>query len=383
MLHRLSCLPASGINTLVETAAAGCDDCCGMSVTDRVLALDWLRGLGVLIMLQGHLFNSFARADLHNHPAYVLSQFIGGLPAPIFLFLVGVTLAFRLDRADRQGLPPAARLKSALRRAAFLAAIAFAFRLQLWIFAWGNPWTEIVRVDILNCMALGVAVISPIALLPPARRITWFAAAGLAIAGLAPLVSMLDWSGVPWLVRNYIVPNKAFFSFFPDAAYAAFGAGFGALLRLAPASRDRVMQWAAVFGLALIVTAHYFSNLPFSLYADSDFWLNSPGLIFIRLGIVLALAAAGYVWTAAQQPESLGFMRRLGVNSLLIYWVHVELVYGRWFWFAKERLTIGQCAAASLLLIALMYWLATLNLPARVKRRWRRLRPATLVPETT
>lgn len=354
-----------------------------MSLTDRVLALDWLRGLGVLIMLQGHLFNSFSRADLHNHPVYVLSQFIGGLPAPIFLFLVGVTLAFRLDRGDRQGLPPAARLKSALRRAAFLAAIAFAFRLQLWIFAWGNPWTEIVRVDILNCMALAVAVISPIALLPPARRITWFAAAGLAIAAIAPLVSMLDWSGVPWLVRNYIVPNKAFFSFFPDAAYTAFGAGFGALLRLAPSARDRVMQWSAVFGLALIVTAHYFSNLPFSLYSDSDFWLNSPGLIFIRLGIVLALAAAGYIWTAAQQPERIGFMRRLGTNSLLIYWVHVELVYGRWFWFAKERCTIGQCAAASLLLIALMYWLATLNLPTRVKRRLRRLKSAALVPETT
>ncbi|HTQ55825.1 MAG TPA: heparan-alpha-glucosaminide N-acetyltransferase domain-containing protein [Bryobacteraceae bacterium] len=354
-----------------------------MSADDRVLALDWLRGLGVLIMLQGHLFNSFARADLHNHPVYVLSQFIGGMPAPIFLFLVGVTLAFRLDRADRQGSPPAARLKSALRRAGFLAAIAFAFRLQLWIFAWGNPWTEIVRVDILNCMAFGIAVISPIALLPAARRITWFAGAGLAIAALAPLISMLDWSGVPWLLRNYLVPNKAFFSFFPDASYIAFGAGFGGLLRMAPASRDRVMQWAAVFGVALVVTAHYFSNLPFSLYPSSDFWLNSPGLIFIRLGIVMALAAAGFVWTASQQPARLAFMRRLGTNSLLIYWVHVELVYGRWFWFAKEHLTIGACAAASLLLIALMSWLATLNLPARVKRRLRRLKPAALVPETT
>ena len=144
-----------------------------MDRTDRILALDWLRGLGVVIMLQGHLFNSFARADLRNHPVYILSQFIGGMPAPTFLFLVGATLAFRLDRGDREGLPPAARLRSALIRAAFLAAIAFAFRLQLWLFAWGNPWTEIVRVDILNCMAFGVAVLSPVSLLTPRRRITW------------------------------------------------------------------------------------------------------------------------------------------------------------------------------------------------------------------
>jgi uncharacterized membrane protein len=353
-----------------------------MDRTDRVLALDWLRGLGVLIMLQGHLFNSFARPDLHNHPVYILSQFIGGMPAPIFLFLVGATLAFRLDRADRQGLPPAARFRSALRRAAFLAAIAFAFRFQLWLFAWGNPWTEIVRVDILNCMALGVALLAAVALLPPPKRITWCAAAGLAIAALAPLVSMLDWSGVPWLLRNYIVPDKAFFTFFPDAAYIAFGVAFGALLRTAAPARDRIMQWAACFGLALIVTAHYFSNLPFSIYPNSDFWLNSPGLIFIRFGIVLVLIAAGFVWTSGHQTENLALMRRFGTNSLLIYWVHVELVYGRWFWFAKQRLTIPACAAASLLLIALMYALATLNLPARIKRRFRRLKPAAPVPET-
>jgi len=353
-----------------------------MDRTDRVLALDWLRGLGVLIMLQGHLFNSFARADLHNHPVYVLSQFIGGMPAPIFLLLVGATLAFRLDRGDGQGLPPSGRLRSALTRAAWLAAIAFAFRLQLWLFAWGNPWTEIVRVDILNCMALGVAVFSPAALLTPPKRIKWCAVAGLAIAALAPLISLLDWSGVPWLVRNYIVPNKAFFSFFPDAAYIAFGVSFGALLRTAPPARDRIMQWAACFGLALVVAAHYFSNLPFSIYPNSDFWLNSPGLIFIRFGIVLVLVAGGFVWTAGQPPEKLAFMRRLGTNSLLIYWVHVELVYGRWFWFAKERLTIGGCAAASVLLTALMYGLAALNLPTRVKRRLRRLKPAAPVPET-
>jgi uncharacterized membrane protein len=352
-----------------------------MDRTDRVLALDWLRGLGVLIMLQGHLFNSFAQIRARSHPVYVLSQFIGGMPAPIFLFLVGATLAFRMDRGDREGLTPAGRWKSALKRAAFLAAIAFAFRFQLWLFAWGNPWTEIVRVDILNCMALGVAVLSPVALVPPHKRITWCAVAGLAIAALAPVISMLDWSAMPWLMRNYLVPNKAFFSFFPDAAYIAFGVSFGALLRTAPPARDRIMQWAACFGLALVVTAHYFSNLPFSIYPNPDFWLNSPGLIFIRFGIVLVLVAAGFVWTAGQQPEKLGLMRRFGTNSLLIYWVHVELVYGRWFWFAKERLTIGECAAASLLLIALMYGLAMLNLPTRVKRRLHRRRPTAPVAE--
>jgi uncharacterized membrane protein len=359
-----------------------------MDSTDRVLALDWLRGLGVLIMLQGHLFNSFAQPALQSHPVYIFSQFIGGMPVPIFLILVGATLAFRLDRADRQGLGPAARIRSALARAAYLAVIAFLFRFQLWLFAWSNPWQEIFRVDILNCMAFGIAVLSPLAALPPAKRIVWCATAGLVIAGFAPVAGTLDWSGVPWIVRNYIAPNKAFFSFFPDAAYIAFGIAFGAVLRPAPAAAyDRVMEWAACLGLALVVTAHYFSNLPFSVYANSDFWLDSPGLILIRLGIVLALLAAGFVWTTRQQPEALGFMRRLGTNSLLIYWVHVELVYGRSLWFLKGRLTIAQCCAASLLLIACMYGLAyglaRWNFYARVKRWLTRFQPVVRIPETT
>lgn len=352
-----------------------------LAALDRVLALDWLRGLGVLIMLQGHTFNSFARADLRNHPVYIFSQFVGGMPVPIFLFLVGVTLAFYLDRAERRGLSGSARFRIALERAAFLGLIALLFRLQLWIFAWGNPWTEIFRVDILNCMAFGIAVLSPLALMSPVRRISWFGAAGLAIAGAAPLVTAIDWSGAPWLVRNYIAPSKDFFAFFPDGAYIAFGACFGTLFRGAAAAPEKIMQWAACLGLALVVAAHYFSNLPFSIYPRSDFWLDSPGLILIRIGIVLVLLAAGYVWTVNQQPQTLGLMRRFGTNSLLIYWVHVELVYGRWFWFAKERLSLWLCCAASLVLMASMYWLATLNLPARVRRKLSRSRPRVSVQE--
>jgi hypothetical protein len=227
-------------------------------------------------------------------------------------------------------------------------------------------------------MALAVAALTPLALVAPPRRVNWGAAAGLIIAAAAPLINEVDWSGVPWLIRNYIVPNKAFFSFFPDAAYTAFGFSFGALLRCSPMSaRDRIMQWAACLGLGVILTAHYFSNLPFSVYPHSDFWLNSPGLILIRTGIVFVLAAAGFVWTAHQSAVKPGFMRTLGTNSLLIYWVHVELVYGRWF--PKEWMTIGQCCLASLFLIGMMYGLARLRLPGRIRRRLFERRAGTAV----
>ena len=47
----------------------------------RLPFLDWMRGLAVVLMIQCHTFNSYARPDFHDGGAYVLSQFVGGMAA--------------------------------------------------------------------------------------------------------------------------------------------------------------------------------------------------------------------------------------------------------------------------------------------------------------
>ncbi len=54
-------------------------------------------------MLQGHTFHSFTRTDLREQGPYMLSQFVGGLPPAMFLFLTGITFAFLMDSQDRKG----------------------------------------------------------------------------------------------------------------------------------------------------------------------------------------------------------------------------------------------------------------------------------------
>jgi uncharacterized membrane protein len=51
----------------------------------RSLRLD--AGLAVVIMIECHAFNSFVRMDLRDGGPYVLSQFVGGMAAPLFLFM--------------------------------------------------------------------------------------------------------------------------------------------------------------------------------------------------------------------------------------------------------------------------------------------------------
>ena len=215
----------------------------------RLEYLDWVRGIGALIMLQGHVFDSFLKNDLRGGAPYMLSQFAGGMPPAIFLFLTGVTLAFLMDSTERKGLLPLQRLSTAFRRSGYLFLLAFAFRIQLWIFSQPAPWIDLFRVDILNCMGFAIAVLSLMALFRTVERVRLCAVVGLAIAFGAPLVSQMDWSAAPEIVRNYLVPDYRFFSFFPWAAYLAFGMSAGSIIRIAPQdAMERAMQWAAIIG---------------------------------------------------------------------------------------------------------------------------------------
>src|SRR5579859_7589848 len=137
---------------------------------ERLHYLDWLRGLGAVIMLQGHVFHSFLKPELRSGGPFMMSQFVGGMPPAIFLFLTGVTLAFLMDSTERKGLQPEARYSAALRRAGYLFLLASAFRLQMWISGCPAPWTDLLRVDILNAMGFSVAVLSVMALFRTVRR---------------------------------------------------------------------------------------------------------------------------------------------------------------------------------------------------------------------
>ena len=330
------------------------------SSADRLQYLDWLRGLGAVIMLQGHVFHSFIKDDLRGGGAYMMSQFVGGMPPAIFLFLTGITLAFLMDSVERKGLLPAQRLTAVFRRAGYLFLLAFAFRLELWVSGWTGPWTDLLRVDILNAMGMAVAILSLMALFRTADRARLCAILGVVIAFASPLISQMNWSWAPAIVRSYLVPDYNSFGFFPWGAYLAFGVSAGSIIRSLPANgTERLMQWAAVSGGALILTGQYFANLPFSIYAKSEFWLNSPAQVFIKLGVTLLLLAFAFLWTRYASHGGWSWVRQFGTTSLLVYWVHIELVYGRWFWYFKNNLTLVETVFAAIGVVLLMLALST------------------------
>lgn len=337
--------------------------------THRLEYLDWMRGIGATIMLHGHVWDSFLRDDLRSRGPYIFSQFLGGMPPAIFLFLTGVTLAFLMDSSERKGQAPWQRVKTAFGRSGYLFLLAFAFRLQLWIFGIPAPWRDLLRVDILNCMGFAIAMLSVMAIFPTRERAKWAAAAGLAIAAVAPLVSALPWDSVPWLIRNYIAPDYRSFGFFPWGAYLAFGVSAGSVIRAIPAeATDRMMQWAAMLGGVLILGCRYVDALPFAVYSKAEYWLNSPLQILTKQGVTLLILAAAFVWTRYVAGEGWSWVRQFGVTSLLVYWVHIELVYGRELFFLKNSLTELQTLIAAVLVILLMLAISV------IKTHWTQVR---------
>jgi hypothetical protein len=297
----------------------------------RLEYLDWVRGIGAIIMLQGHVFHSFLRPDLKASSAYTLSQFVGGMPPALFLFLTGVTLAFLMDSTERKGISGRDRVWQSLSRSGYLFFLAFAFRLQLWIFGLPAPWEGLFKVDVLNCMGISIALFSVMALFKTAERIRLCAILGLAIALASPVISSMDWSGVPWIVRNYIIRTTTRSAFFRGRV-PCLRRQRGQCDSLRPDRRHgRCMQWAAILGGVLILLPA-FANSSFTLWQVG--LVERPSASACKVGvlfIMVALAFTGRV--SAQRRLELGPAVRRHFAARLL--VHIELVYGRACGFSK------------------------------------------------
>ncbi len=339
--------------------------------------LDWMRGLAIVVMIQCHVFNSFAAPALRDGGPYVMSQFVGGMAAPLFLFMAGMTLAFQMDSQDRRGRRPGARYRAALRRAGYVWGIAYLFRLSNCAASIPHvDWNEVWKVDILNCMGLAMAAFAAAALLDGPVRARWVAAAALAVAAAGPIVANLEWGATPALVQEYLAPGhgRGHFAFFPNAVYVGFGLAAGTMVKRTATDRfERLMQWAVLVGAVTIFTAQYFSNVPYSIYSKSNFWTDSPTLVLIRTGICLLTLAGCYLWTEYCVAPGWSWMQVMGRNSLMVYWVHVMLVYGNIVRPLKQNLSIPAAAAATVAVTALMLGMseAWLRRKARKAERWR------------
>lgn len=354
----------------------------GRSGAGRLPAIDVVRGLAVVLMVMHHVVDAWLRPEDRIGPLFMGLRHLGGLPAPAFMVLAGVSSALVLARERERGVAASGRVGAAVRRGLYVLGIAFAFRLFAFV-AGGNPvsaWRAIFRVDVLNCLGAGLALVG--AFVAPARTgrgaATIATISGLAILLVAPFV----WGrSIPFpseLAGLYLAGTGklVLFPLVPWAGLIALGFAVGELLAAivrrdpSEAAVHRATRSWPLVGAGLFFGGWALAHAPFSLYPPHDWWKASPIFAAMRFGVQLGLLGAAFALVprlpAARRADN--FLALLGRHSLLAYVLHLELAYGRLVGPLQKRMSLPVALAGTAALVALC-WLAARIVERREEAR--------------
>src|ERR1700682_4767534 len=125
--------------------------------TSRLVYIDWLRGLACVLMFQTHCYDAWLSDSARQGTLFGWSRFAGTLPAPLFLFLAGVSTALTTVKLRDRAVSDAVIAKSTIARGAEIFGLGLLFRLQEFLLGQpGAEWTDLLRVDVLNIIGLSM-----------------------------------------------------------------------------------------------------------------------------------------------------------------------------------------------------------------------------------
>jgi uncharacterized membrane protein len=357
----------------------------------RLAYIDWMRGLACVLMFQTHCYDSWLSPEARKSPLFGWSQLGGTLPAPLFLFLSGISFALVTERLREKGLSPSAIAKTTIRRGAEIFALGLLFRVQEYAlgYRW-VPWTDLLRVDILNSLGLSMMLMGIFCWLSAVRRPETSSApaqsvaasrirgilAGLLVAAIVALATPFLWTTyrplwLPWPLESYIngvhvvgKPQYWLFPIFPWSAFAFVGLAVGFFLFTNIAKRHEALIFAALGGIGILACflSIKLDGSGFQLYPVYDYWHTSPNFFLMRCGVLLIILFCVYAWCRWGLAQ-MGFspIIQLGKTSLLVYWVHIEFVYGRFSILPKHRCSVLQATAGLCIIFLAMLVLSLLR----------------------
>jgi uncharacterized membrane protein len=344
--------------------------------THRLAYLDWLRGMACIGMFEVHAYDSWLTPAGRQTNFFGLSQFSGTLPAPLFISLAGLATALMTDRMRRKGASPNQIATRIIRRGAEIYCLGFLFRLQEFVLGWPHaPRTDLLRVDVLNMIGLSVILLGILCRLSSSRKINGITAAvvALSISLAAPLV-WTTWrpQWLPWYLESYFdgvhvygKPQSWLFPLFPWSAFAFAGLAVGFILTSDWSAKNtgRTISIFAAAGTGIFLLSWGLNSLPVHLYPVYDYWHTSPNFFLARFGTILVVVWLGFAW-CQWGLGAVGFspLIQLGQTSLLVYWVHNELVYGRFSIMDKHAQSISMATVGVLVIIAMMLALSIIRI---------------------
>src|SRR6266571_1682062 len=387
----------------------------------RLAYIDWMRGLACVLMFQTHCYDSWLSPEARKSSSLIVwSQLGGTLPAPLFVFLAGVSFALVTERLREKGIERNAIAKQTLLRGAEVFGMGLLFRVQELALGYPrSPWTDLLRVDVLNILGLSMMLMGVLCWLTASRshvnltasrshvnlagdgtvaaaRIRTLVAA-IFVAALVAMATPPLWTThrpkfLPWPIESYIngvhifgQPQPWLFPLFPWSAFAFAGLAAGFFLFSESAKRREGLMFGALgaAGIIAVALSVFFDSTRIRLYAVYDYWHSNPDFFLLRCGVLLVILFLVYAWCRWGFAQK-GFspIIQLGNTSLLVYWVHIEFVYGRFSILPKKQCGALQATAGLLTIFLAMLGLSLLRTRSK-KRKVRASQPSPAVIAAT
>lgn len=329
-------------------------------------------------MIETHMMNATLNSDLRASAVFDWLTFINGLVAPAFTFASGLAYAVATRRKINDYLALGKPLMLNIRRLLFIIMIGYLLHIPKFNFhqllneTTEQSWQAFFQADVLQCIGVSLLIVQALLLLVRTERrlYTLLLILSVAIAFVSPIVWSIDWRRLlPLPIAGYMngMHFRTFsgFPLFPWAAFILAGAVVGyhfieAKQRNAEQRFFNVMLWV---GLSLMIFSALIEPVASRLYPVYDYGRFSPSFFFLRLGIVILLCTVLFFYERRFSVSPQSLITLAGRESLIVYTVHLFLLYGDLGTFNFARTVqgtfgYGEAVVATLVLAGLMIVLA-------------------------
>ena len=302
----------------------------------RLVAVDLVRVFAMVMMVQGHTLDVLLTPACQYTPWYNYWLFCRGFTAPMFMTLSGFGFALATLCRWENHLQFGPAVTKRLRRFAFFVLLGYSMRIpvhSLRDLRWAGPdaWHGFLQVDVLQ--TIGFTLIALQLLMLVLRTPQRLAAATGMLALIVAFTAPLAWrspflNSLPLVVKSALIGTTgSLFPLMPWSAYIFLGATLGIGYVEVGQATPSLLRKAIPFGLLLLVSGTALERVSLHIYGQANFWPTTPHLFIARIGFVTAaLGLATFVERFL--PVSPQTVKSLAQESLLVYFVHVVLLYG-------------------------------------------------------
>lgn len=367
----------------------------------RWVALDLLRFVAVLMMVQGHTFTTLLSQSYNAERWHRHHDFVHGYTAPMFLFGSGLAFGFTTFRGWEKQTRPGPALNKRIRRYVTLILIGYFLHLPAffpsdWRWVTDAHWRSFAQVDVLQHIgvSLGLLQLGAILLKKPERLVAVVTALFVIVVFGAPLIAAIPVGDhLPRWLAGYVNGHSG--SMFPLVPWAGFtwaGLLTAYAARRHPRPSDTLLLPMAITTALVLLVPIAINRTGFQPYGDHQFWRTNPYYFFFRLGNVMLVLTA---WMAVERTidrfrlsrfspieQGVRLAETVGQETLIVYVAHLMVLHGSVVTVGLQRswdhaLNLHEAIGVTVALTGAMIVLAVLN--ARFKR-YREARARRLAP---